>query len=419
MPEATLLVMGSTASTPWGRDQIRRLSTQARQRGLRLLGADTQDNLAAAGSEQPPMDETVSLDVHDVRACRAWAADNRGRIVAAATIRELSVLPTAWVARDLGLVGNDPEAVLRIRRKDECRQRLRQAGFPQPLTAECHDVREAERFLRETGTGPWVVKPRDGLAGIGVTVVNGSDDLAGAVAKFDTLPAAMKPLGRPHSFLVETYVEGDEYSAEGVVTGGRPQVLALTRKGKGEGFVETSHRMPAGLDPATDAAAREAVERALTTVGITHGVFHVEFWVTASGIVLGELHDRGGGDFIHALVEHVRPGLTLYGMLLDDLLGRPPQPVPPATRAACAQFVLAPPGRLRSVHGWDEVAAHPSVIASHLQLAVGDTVPEAADSYTRPAVFVVGTDSPKDLDDLVSSLSARVVFETVKQEGSG
>jgi biotin carboxylase len=418
MPEATLLVVGCTANTPWGRDQIHRLSTEARQRGLRVLGADTPVNLEATGAEQPRMDETVALDVHDVHACRTWAAQNPGRAAAVATIRELSVLPAAWLARELGLTGNDPKAVLGIRRKDVCRQRLREAGFPQPRTAECHDVAEAERFLRQTGGGPWVVKPRDGLAGIGVTVIRGPAELATAVAKFDALPAAMRPLGRPHSFLVETYVEGDEFSAEGVVLDGRPQVLALTRKGKGDGFVETSHREPAGLDPATAEEAREAVEKALTTVGITHGIFHVEFWTTAEGVVLGELHDRGGGDFIHALVEQVRPGFRLYGALLDDLLGRAPQPVPPSAGAACAQFVLAPSGRLRAVHGWDEVAAHPSVIASHMQLAVGDTVPEATDSYTRPAVFVVGADSPEALDELVTSLSALITFDTVKDEGA-
>ncbi|MFF2009334.1 ATP-grasp domain-containing protein [Streptomyces sp. NPDC058195] len=417
MPEATLLIVGSTASTPWGRDQISRLSAQARQRGLRVMGADTPGNLAVAGGEQPRMDETVELDVHDVRACRAWATDHEAGIAAVATIRELSVLPTAWMARVRDIAGNDPEAVLRVRRKDVCRQRLREAGFPQPSTAVCHNAAEAERFLRTTGPGPWVVKPRDGLAGIGVTVVHGPAELGAALAKFEDLPPAISPLGRPDSFLAETYVEGDEYSAEGVVIDGRPQVLALTRKGKGEGFVETSHRIPSGLDPATAAEAREAVGRALTAVGITRGIFHVEFWSTAAGIVLGELHDRGGGDYIHALVERTRPGFSLYGAFLDDLLGHAPQPVPPAAGAACAQFVLAPPGRLRAVHGWEEVAAHPSVFASHLQVAVGDTVPEATDSYTRPAVFAAGADSPEELDALVSALTARITFDTVKEAG--
>ncbi|MBW5422718.1 ATP-grasp domain-containing protein, partial [Streptomyces sp. BG9H] len=354
----TLLLVANTAPTPWERDVIRRLSEQARGRGLAILGVDTPDNLRTAlPEEQSRVDETVALDVHDVHACRSWAADRRGAFDAVATIRELSVLPAAWMARELGLPGNDPEAVLRIRCKDLCRERLREAGLPQPLTARCRDLREAERFLAESGAGPWVVKPRDGLAGIGVSVVRGAADLPAAVAKFSELPSVMDPLGPPDSFLIETYVEGEEYSAEGVLVDGKPEVLTLTRKGKSEGFLETSHRVPSGLPETRDKEAREAVARALTAVGITRGIFHVEFWNTPEGIVLGELHDRGGGDYIHALVEHSRPGLELYGRLLDDLLGNAPGLVPPVTRAARVQFLFPPTGRLRAVHGWDELAA--------------------------------------------------------------
>ncbi len=166
------------------------------------------------------------------------------------------------------------------------------------------------------------------------------------MAKFGTPPPAMGNLSPGRSFLVETFVTGEEFSAEGVMVGGVPQVLALVRKCIDERFTEVSHRTPAGLDEATDRAARDAVAGALTAVGITRGIFHVEFWVTGSGIVLGELHDRPGGDYIHALVEHTHPGLELYGMLIDDLLGRPPLPYPVGKRrrqgrvsAACTRPV--------------------------------------------------------------------------------
>lgn len=412
MPDVTLLVMGSTAMTPWGRDQIRRLSRQARRRGARLLGADTPENLRAAPEEQHSLvDDVVELDVHDPAACRAWAARTRPRVDAVLTIRELSVLPTAVVCDELGLRGNTPEAVTLIRNKDLCRQRLREAGFAQPLTELCKDAADAERFMDGTGPGPWIVKPRDGLASIGVSRVDRPEQLAGALAKFAAPPAAMGSLPPSPYFLVETYVEGEEYSAEGVVTGGVPRVLALTRKGMAHGFVEVSQRVPAGLDAATASAAGEAVAGALTAAGVRHGVFHVEFWVTAAGIVLGELHDRGGGDYIHALVEHTRPGLELYGTLVDDLLGRGAGPLPGAAGAARAEFLVAPPGRLRAVRGWDEIGRHPAVIAAHLQVAPGDTIGAAKDSYTRSAVFVAGGDSPDDIDALVTGLASGVVFD--------
>ena len=411
MADATLLIVGSTAFTSWGRDQIRRLSAQARRRGVALVGADTPSNLQAAPAEELAcVDEVVPLDVHDPDACQAWAATRSG-IDGVLTIRELAVFPTAVIAEELGLPGNAPEAVLRIRNKDLCRERLREVGFPQPMTALCDNVDDAKRFMAQTGPGPWIVKPRDGMASIGVSLIKKPDDLAAALQKFGSPPPAMGPLPVSQSFLVETFVSGEEFSAEGVLAGGAPQVLALTRKTIAEGFVETSQRVPAGLDETTARAATDAVTQALTAVGITRGIFHVEFWVTESGIVLGELHDRPGGDFISTLVEYTRPGLELYGALIDDLLGRAPQPFPDPTGAAAAEFLLAPPGRLRAVHGWEQLTRHPSVITADLQVTPGDIIGPAADSYTRPGVFVVGIDTPADLDELITTLKSTVVFD--------
>ncbi|MBC2875414.1 MULTISPECIES: ATP-grasp domain-containing protein [Streptomyces] len=418
MADVTLLVMGNTGMPAWGQDQIRRLSEQARRRGVTLVGADTPENLrSATARDLAHVDEVVALDVHHPEACRAWAA-TRPPVDAVLTVRELSVLPTAVIAQELGLAGNDPDAVRCVRTKDLCRQRLREAGFPQPRTAVCSGVAEAERFLAETGPGPWVVKPRDGLASIGVSLIDGPGQLPEAVRKFRLPSEAMSPLPASPYFLVETFVAGDEYSAEGIVLGGEPQVLALTRKAVTDGFISTSQQQPAGLAPATDRLARDTVARGLKAVGITRGVFHIELWVTATGIVLGEFHCRGGGDFIHALVEHTRPGLELYGTLVDDLLGRTPPPLPAPGRAARVDFLFAPPGRLRAVRGWDELAAHPAVLAADLRVRPGDVIPPEKDSFTRSGVFVTGADSPAERDEIATRLAGRVVFDTEADEGA-
>ncbi|MFF2009329.1 ATP-grasp domain-containing protein [Streptomyces sp. NPDC058195] len=408
---------------------MKRLSEQARRRDLRLVGADTAARLAQdTPQERAVFDETVELDVRDARACRAWAAGQKG-LDAVVTIAELSVLPAAEIAQELGLPGNDPDAVRGIRYKDRCRRLLREAGFVQPESALCDGLEEARRFVQQTAPGPWVVKPRDGLASIGVCVVHDPEDLPAAVAlasratfmeevtsPADGTPGSVRDSGRAaretFPFLVETYVSGAEYSAEGVFVGGTPLVLGLTRKLVTSGFISTSQRMPSGLDQATASAAQDTVARALTATGITHGAFHVELWVTDRGIVLGEFHIRTGGDFIHALVEHTRPGLEFYGMHLDDLLGNTPGPVPPVTRAARVQFLFPPAGRLRAVHGWDALTHHPAVLNADLMVSEGDVIPQTADSFTRAGVFVVGGATAEEVDTLAESLVAQLDFET-------
>jgi hypothetical protein len=413
MNDTTLLVVGNTVITSWGRDQIRRLSEQARRRGIRLIGADTPGNLEHALKEELAcVDDVVPLDVHDPEACLDWAKSAApAGLNAVLTIRELAVYPTAIIAEQLGLAGNAPDAVLRIRNKDLCRARLRAAGFRQPLTALCQDVDDARLFMKEHEPGPWIVKPRDGLASIGVSLVRGESDLEPAVARLSTSPpGALGALSTRAPFLIETFVAGDEFSAEGVMVNGVARVLALTQKETAEGFIETGHRVPATLRRAQADAARQTVAAALREAGITRGIFHVEFWVDEAGIVVGELHDRPGGDYIHTLVEYSCPGLELYGTLMDDLLGRDPGAAPAMSRSAAAAFLICPAGRLRAVSGWDDLVSNPGVLTADLRIAPGETVSPVTDSWGRHGVFVVGGETADEVDSLTGRLRAGVTF---------
>ncbi|GAA3465253.1 ATP-grasp domain-containing protein [Saccharothrix longispora] len=392
-----VLLLGHASGTPHGRDQLRRVSAQVRRRGLRLVGAD------AVAATSDLVDETAVFDVHDPAAARVWAAARSVRFDAVMTFREMCVESVAAIADELGLPGNPPRAVRTVRTKDLCREVLREAGLPQPACAVVSDVDGARAAL--TGPGPWIVKPRDAMGSVGVSLVSGVDDLPAAVA---ALPDASGP------FLVEEFVTGPEYSAEGVFVGGEPVVIGLTAKSTGPGFVETGHRMPAVLDPATDAAARAEVARALRAAGLTHGIFHVEFWLTPAP-VLGELHARPGGDFIHAMLEHVHPGLELYGTLVDDLLGVPPAPVPPAAGAAAVHFPPVPPGTVTAVEGWPGPTT-PGLLAAHLSAAPGATVRPVAHSADRPAVLVVGAPGAAEVDDLLEGLAGGVRIEVRPEE---
>jgi predicted ATP-grasp superfamily ATP-dependent carboligase len=413
MTDTTLLIAGSTVITTWGRDQIRQLSRQARRRGVKLIGADSPQNLEHASLEElGQVDEILPLDVNDPQAALDWAKTSAPRgLSAVLTIRELAVYSTALIAEQLGLAGNSPEAVLRIRNKDLCRARLRDAGFTQPATALGRTAEDARLFMKQHGPGPWIIKPRDGLASLGVSLIEAESDVQPALTRLSmTPPGAFGSLSSSAPFLIETFVSGEEYSAEGVMVRGTARVLALTQKETGTGFIETGHRVPASLSSAHQQAAEEAVSSALREAGITRGIFHVEFWVNDDGIVIGELHDRPGGDYIHMLVEYSRPGLELYGTLVDDLLGHDPQSAPAMTRSAAAAFLICPPGELKAVSGWDELAGHPAVLTSDLSIAEGDNVPPVTDSWGRHGLFVIGGDSPDEVDALTTRLRAGVTF---------
>ncbi|ANP54939.1 glutathione synthase/RimK-type ligase-like ATP-grasp enzyme [Streptomyces griseochromogenes] len=402
----TVLVVGCTSASAHGQDQMRRLTAQAAARGLRLLGVDTPAALDGGGWRMAA-DEILPLAYDDEDACREFAAAHP-EVTAVLTLKEGAVLATALLARALGLPGNAPEAVRTIRTKDLCREALRVAGFTQPRSAVAADLPAAERFLAENGgSGPWIVKPRDGMGSAGVSLVTSARDL----------PTALDALDGVRPFLIEEFVRGEEFSAEGVMLGGECRILGLTRKHTGAGFVETGHRMPAGLDAAVDESARAETARAVAVAGITHGIVHVEFWVSPEGdVVLGEIHARPGGDFLHALVEHTRPGLELFGTLLDDLLGRPAAAIPPAAGAAGCDFLVLDPGRVRSVEGWGMLSRSSGLLAAHLGVWPGDVIGPVTSSADRHGVLVAGADGPEGVEEILAEARGRldIVLEAAR-----
>jgi biotin carboxylase len=380
---------------------------QARSRGLSVHLIGHAEDLARTEEACRLADTAEPVDFEDTDAAVEWARDRarRGqRFDVVFTCRELALPATARIADALGLAGNRPEVIDRVRSKADCRRHLAAAGFPQPSARHCHDAADARQAIGG-GAGPWVLKPRIGSGSEGVSLVAGPDDLPRALS---VLPQESRD-----DFLVEDFVDGPEYSVEGLFRNGTPHVLAVTAKEKlpPPFFVERGHTLPAPLDEPVRRDVEETVTRALRTLGLTHGLFHVELWLTAGGIVLGEVHARLGGDYIHRLLAHAVDGLEMFGEVYDDALGKAAPARPRVLRGAGATRYFTPPkGRFVAAKGWHEAAAHPAVLAAELALSPGDRIGFAHDSDGRAGALAVGGPTPQEAERLVAELVESVEF---------
>ncbi|MBT2447834.1 ATP-grasp domain-containing protein [Streptomyces sp. ISL-43] len=410
MNQPLVLVLGGGGPAGHVADWSRRTAGQAARRGIGLIVADLPENLAGTAG-LPSVVETAEADYRDAEACRALATAIHARTPLDAVVgfREYSLLPAASAAAALGLPWNSVESIRTARTKDLCRAALAAAGLPQPQCHRIADPKDALRLL-ESRTGRWIVKPRDAFGSEGVQLYEagaGREDLAelvGAALEFSD------------EALVEEFVDGSEYSAEGIIVGGVPHVLEITAKRTTEPpfFVELGHEQPAALPGAVREAAIDTVHRAVRAVGLTHSLFHVEFWVTADRrIVCGEVHSRTGGDWIHALTEHRRPGLELFGSVLDDVLGRPVHlPVADPARRAAVHVAVPPAGRLTKVLGAETARTEPGCIAVDVVARPGQLIAPLRDSFARGAVVAAGTDRGEDAAALAGRIAAGLRFET-------
>ncbi|MEV6008132.1 ATP-grasp domain-containing protein [Streptomyces sp. NPDC051976] len=401
--EHPLLLLGGASAAP-GRDSL----DQAAARGLAVWLADTPANLAACPELTARASHVVALDHTDVAACLSWAGIE-GRAAELAGVygfREQAVESVAAVAELLGLPGNGRQTVRRLRDKHACRTALREAGFPQPVSLVCGTREQAADFMAATN-GPWVVKPPVGQGSSGVSLVDGPAGLDRALAH---LAAAANGAG----ILIETFQPGREYSVEGVCVEGRGHVLAITQKTTtgAPHFVELGHSLPAELPTSTADIVAATVRDALAALGVGWGVFHAECWVDGDRVVLGELHNRPGGDHIHTMTQHIT-GVELHGTVFDQLLGRPVDTTAFRARSGAAiRFLTPPPGRVTAVSGWDAVRHDPRVLVSHLDLAPGAVVPPLTSSDDRRGFVVAGGRTRRAAEDAAAALCAAVTVTT-------
>ncbi|GAA2047409.1 hypothetical protein GCM10009839_60670 [Catenulispora yoronensis] len=400
----TLLFVGGARAVPISTAMVGEALDQARALGIRTHVVNQAAVLAATPQISAAADAVSAVDFTQPDQTVAWARDREAegeRFDAVFALQEMAQVSVAEVADALGVAGNPPDAVRRIRTKDQCRIALAAAGFPQPAVRLCADADAAEEFLAESA-GPWVVKPRDAMGSIGVSLVRGAADL----------PAAIEALPSDAPFLVEEFVEGPEYSVEGVFLNGEPRVLAITAKEKAPPpfFVEVGHVLPAELPENERHEIVAHVCAALSTLELRAGAFHVELWRTVDGIVLGEVHGRFGGDWIHTMLQYAVPGLDVFGLVFDDLLGRNDgaQRALKPTRGAAVRYLIPPPGRVTAVEGWDDLLAHPAVLHAQLLIGPGDDIKPLRQSSDRVGFVVVGADDAtlarKLADELVETV---------------
>ncbi|WP_242884808.1 ATP-grasp domain-containing protein [Actinomadura litoris] len=408
LPDAPrLLFVGGARAVSHSRDIVTDALTQARDRGIRTHIINRAETLDVTADVNALADEVSVVDPDDPAACVRWARERlaRGeRFDLVIGLRDTVLASAADVAAVVGAPGNPPDAARRARTKDTCRTALAAAGFRQPAVRLCHGLDDAVAFVAEA-PGPWVVKPRDSTASIGVRKVTAPADLRAAV---EALPSQ-------DEFLVEQFVEGPEFSVEGVFLGGRPHVLAVTAKTKlpPPHFVEIGHVLPADLPEPGRRRIDDEVTSALTALGLRFGPFHVELWLTAEGVVLGEVHARPGGDWLHRLLTYAVPGLEMFGPIYDDALGRPVAPAPPVTRAAAAYFLAPAPGRLTEVRGWSGLLAHPAVLHAELTVRPGDVLPAThRESSDRAGAVVVGAETSAEARALALKLAGSIEFVT-------
>ncbi|MDX2610988.1 MULTISPECIES: ATP-grasp domain-containing protein [Streptomyces] len=286
--------------------------------------------------EKPYIVDHAVADLNDTTALLSAgrALAERHDLDGVVTWDEWNLVPTARLARSVGLAANSVEVMRACRNKAAARTLFARHGVPSAASMKARTLQEAERATRTLGF-PAVIKPAASAGSIGVIRIDRPEELPAA---FEFTSAGAHRSREDSGVLVEEYLDGPEVSVECVTHRGTTTAVAVTRKRLGPApyFDETGHTVDAAdLLLATVAPTAAAAIKAL---GITDGVQHVEMRLVGGRPRLIEVNARLGGDMIGHLV-HLATGVDLARAAADIACGHTPDLTPTRHQAAAIRLV--------------------------------------------------------------------------------
>ncbi len=240
-------------------------------------------------------------------------------IDAIATIAsDLATLTVNYVAEKLRLPGNSLECTKKSTNKYEMRKAFKEAGVATPgfeIVSSTEDIEKLSDMEY-----PLIVKPTDRSGSRAITKIYKKEELEEAISK-----AIENSFGK--KAIVEEYIEGNEFSAEGITYKGEHKFLTITRKATtgAPHFIETGHIEPAGLSKDMEEKIYNELTKALTALQITNSATHSEFKITPNGDVrIIEIGARMGGDCIGSDLVRISTGYDFVKMVIDVAMGNKP-----------------------------------------------------------------------------------------------
>ncbi|MGH3111483.1 MAG: ATP-grasp domain-containing protein [Gaiellaceae bacterium] len=377
----TVLVVGA------GRYQ-RAVIRRAKELGLRVVAVDR--NPEAPGLREADIGRVV--DFADPEAVLASVSDLE--IDGVTTVQAERAVPmVARLAEALGVPGIGNETARLMTHKVAMRERLAEAGVPQPRFTTLSTVSEVPRASDVVGF-PAVLKPAAGSGQFGVFRVESPADVEEHLDE----AIAVSP---SEVAILEEFVEGIEMNGIVIVRDGSVVSTTLCDRlhPHGPSFgVSWIHLYPPSVEGAARAEAERVAAAAARALGLERGIAFPQLLATPDGrVLLVECAARIGG-LMAELLEHAL-GVDLLAVQLRIALGEPVSDEmvrPRFERPTAVRFLTAEPGHLRPgrvtrIGALDGVLASPGVVEASIYAVEGETIrPVNVISDRRGYVIAVG-----------------------------
>ena len=315
-------------------------------------------------------------------------------------------VPLAEARESLGLPGMSVQAATNFRDKSRMKTLLRGNGLPCARHRLAPSVDDATAFAEASGF-PLVVKPPAGAGALQTFRVENMDQLRRALQ--------LQPPSLTNPVLLEEFVRGEEHSFETISIDGQAVWHSLTHYYPTplhvleNPWIQWCLVLPREIDDARYDDIRDAGRKALSTLGMTTGLTHMEWFRRTDGsIAISEVAARPPGAQITTLVSraHDMDFVQAWARVMIYNEFEPPE----RRYAAGAAFLRGQgQGRVRAIHGWDLVQRELRELITDAKLP--ETGTASSTSYEGEGFVLVRHPETRVVEEAVKRIVALMRIE--------
>lgn len=324
-------------------------------------------------------------------------------IVTAATDKPLVMM--ARIAEKYGFPFYSVETAQWSTDKFQMKQRFELGDVPHAKGRLVKSVEETADMVY-----PVIVKPRDNSGSRGVKLCRTKEELEQSMAE------ALE-YSKLDSVLVEEFIEGPEYSIEGLHYDGKSEVIQFTEK-KTTAFpynVELGHIQPANMSDENKQKIREIVSKIGVALHFENCPSHTELKINERGIFVIETSPRLGGDYITSTLTPLSTGVNLEDELLKISLGETINPQPKPVQYSGVRFFSFEEGSvIKNVPNEEFVKSWPHVVDFSFALKVGNKVNRITSSLNRYGQLILQAGNRDAIEEAFKKYESIIADECLK-----
>lgn len=326
---------------------------------------------------------------------------------------EYSVSTALEVAEHFNLPHMPKECLPFVRDKKSFRKKITDAKLSQ--IAHLSITKTSEINIPSDFPFPAVLKPSDMAGSIKVKKVNNKDEviaLANEIWHSNLTDLSYHSEGE---LQLEEYIDGKEYSIEGIVYNDSDDVVitSITDKllGAEPYFVEIGHISNKKFDPAFTQNAHQYTKDIIKAIGLKSSVFHLELRKKANGdIVAIEIAARLAGFHMIELCD-IATGVNLAMAIVAHHLNLPYDMTKKRDEVAGIFYIENFEKDIyQGLSGVDLITSDPACLEFHECFKIGDPISKERDFSCLLAYFKMKHPDQDYIDNLIEKIKREVVI---------